>query len=276
VESPPRARSACREPVATKDMSDSLSLAGLVSASLIGKHFEMVGTEEAALEGNIAYPVSSSFKAGKFTKPPVFKPMFYEIHGSPIAPTAGALDHEFSSLWGYHSYRAPTTCVVKTKTVASLETSSRRYLSVLSHLDWFSLAVGNVIDVLGKKLPESDKEGRQLATLCKRLCESVGRVSELLVSEQSQVLATTTSIRRDAVLRSHKSLMTEDLSTWFSNQPLLQKSLFGRVNEVASPLVTLCTVPLICRKYMFGKFSLHNNGVIIHLNFSLYCIRNMP
>jgi hypothetical protein len=106
------------------------------------------------------------------------------------------------------SYREPQTCVVDTKTVASLETSSRGCLSVLSHLDWFSLAVGNVIDVLGKKLPESDKEGRQLATLGKRLCESVGRVSELLVAEQSEVLATTTLIRRDAVLRSHKSLVT--------------------------------------------------------------------
>jgi hypothetical protein len=171
AESPPSARSACREPVATKDMSDSLPLASLVSASLKCKHFEMVGTEEAALEGNIAYPVSSSFKAGKFTKPPSFKTRFYKIQGSPIAPTAGALDHEFSSLWGYHSCREPQTCVIDTKTVASLETSSRRCLSVLSHSDWFSLAVGNVIDVLGKRLPESDNEGRQWATPV-RVCRS--------------------------------------------------------------------------------------------------------
>jgi hypothetical protein len=240
--SPPKARSACREPVAPKDMSDSLPLANLVSAALSRKHFELVGTEDYSMEGTVPYPASSTIKSGKYTKPPPFQSKFYKIQGNPIFPSAALIDQEFSSLWGSRSCREPRTYYMEPKTMANLETSSRRCLSVISHSDWFSLAIENVIDALGKLVPDSVKEeGRQLTSLGKRLCESVGRINELLAEEQAQVLANITLMRRDGVLSGHKSQMTDDLAVWFRNQPFLQKrSLFGKVNEIATPLVTLC------------------------------------
>jgi hypothetical protein len=235
VKGSPKPRSAAREPLTKKDVSDILPLSDLVRQSILKKHAELVGKEVAALEGLVAFPCRNikrnTLKAARF------RSQFYRLEGDPICPTAGKVDHDFSTLWS-ESHKNPTYISMDFKTVSSLESSARKSLSTLSHLEWFATGISKIFDALGD-VP-MDEESTGLVTLGKRLTSSIGMVSESLVEEQSQTLSTAVLARREAVLLDApvRSQLPGNIRSWLMGQPFLQgASLFGKVCDMGAPIL---------------------------------------
>jgi hypothetical protein len=263
----PKPRSMVREPLTPKDSSDVLPLSSLVRENLLKKHSELVGKEDASLDGLLAFPSRSN--KGQFLKAAQFPAKYYRIETDPISHSAGKLDHDFNTLWS-EPQKEPSHIRSDSRSFVGIETASRRSLITLSHLEWFTKGIDSIFESLSESVrtresvrvreashvmdyggdSDQDREAAleresvrnrqdaRLISLGKRLTSSIGRVSETVVEEQSQILSTTVLTRRDSTLYHLRETAPTNVKTWLRNQPFLQQSsLFGKVSDAGAPLL---------------------------------------
>jgi hypothetical protein len=130
-----------------------------------------------------------------------------------------------------------STMYVDTRTIDNIEASAQRLLMALNYCDFFAGAVNKAFKTI-RKGKSTSVEAEAAMDLADRVRKSMGRCLEAVVQQQAYVLTAATAIKRDHVLKQHKSSLQESVTQWLRAQPVLSAtSLFGPVADKARPLL---------------------------------------